>query len=121
MLVPSPSTRWVVSNQLRRRPTDPMNRAHRHTKMALRPTKNGSRARLISRLATHDPPRDPNGTGFGPDSLRALPPADPHHQGTHEHNIRPASGLPRRRDDERSESRVSMISFAVDHWSGGTT
>ena len=35
--------------------------------MALRPTENGSRARLISRLATHDPPRDPNGTGFGPD------------------------------------------------------
>ena len=80
------SSRWVVSNQLRRRPTGPMNRAHRHTKTALRPTENGSRARLISRLATHDPPRDPNGPGFGPDSLRALPPADPPHQGAHEHN-----------------------------------
>ena len=43
MLVPSPSTRWVVSNQFRRRPTGPMNRARGHEETALRPTENGSR------------------------------------------------------------------------------
>src|SRR3954453_3993299 len=43
MLVPSPSTRWVVSNQFRRRPVSPMNRARRHKKMAFRPAENGSR------------------------------------------------------------------------------
>src|SRR6266516_2240316 len=42
----------VVSNQLRRRPAGPMNRARGREKTALRPTETGSRALLARRLGT---------------------------------------------------------------------